>query len=181
MKKRITFLDVHEAIQHLFQKQIQFSQDFIYVRGANKHTAVEEKVNAFLSYLPVAHIQDPSDDVPRRVPVHALNNGYKVIQEGHHAAVAFALMDKKGIYPHGIPVDYNNFGQNKVRHIFIEEDGRWHITALDGKQWKLFDKEIDKPLRFGRTGLPFEEYRKSVSANTDLGRFLASCQVKETH
>jgi len=172
MKRSINVGDVHQAIQHLHENRIGFSQDFIHVRGNGKATGVEEKVNAFLDWLPVASSQDPSDSVPTRVPVNRLVNGYNIIQEGHHSAVAFALMDKKGFYPHGIPTDTNNFGQARVQHIFIEENGRWYISVLTSDRWQLFDKPITKPLRYGRSGISLEDYKKGVDSRSDLGQFL---------
>lgn len=174
MSKRINVADVHQAIQHLHENKIGFSQDFVHVRGNGKVAGVEEKVNAFLDWLPVAHSQDPSDSVPSRVPVNRLGSGYNIIQEGHHSAVAFALMDKKRFYPHGVPTDTNNFGQTQVQHIFIEENGRWHISVLIAGQWQLFDKPIEKPARYGRSGISLEEYKKGIDSRSDLGQFLVS-------
>lgn len=174
MRKRINVGDVHQAIQHLHENKIGFSQDFVHVRGNGRAAGVEEKVNAFLDWLPVAHSQDPTDSVPSRVPVNRLGSGYNIIQEGHHSAVAFALMDKKRFYPHGIPMDTNNFGQTQVQHIFIEENGRWYISVLMADQWHLFDKPIAKPARYGRSGISLEEFKNCVDPQSNLGRFLLS-------
>ena len=172
--KKINVKDVHDAVQHLYQKKIIFGQDFVHVRGSGGYDGVEEKINAFLNWLPVASTQEPSNKVPSIVPVQNHSNGRYVIQEGHHSAVAFAVMDKKGYYPHGIPTNTESFGEPQSEHIFIEENGFWYITVLKNELWQLFGSSIPKPPKYGRSRMTLDEYRKTVDSNSALGKFLAS-------
>lgn len=170
--KVITVQDIADGIQLLYEQGIVFSQNFIHVRGNGTNTGVEEKINVFLNWLPVSNTQAPPADSPSWIPLHRHSDGVNVIQEGHHSAVAFAVMQYKDYYPHKMPTETKNFGELKTDHIFIGSGAEWYLIVLKDNKWVLFNKPVPKPLKYGRIKTSLLEYKNTLGGNRELVEFL---------
>jgi len=180
---KIQFRDIHKGMQFLLDEhKLLFGQDFIHVRGKSidgaqrvSGTGVEEKINAFLEWLPHYQTVDVPDAAPTAVPIKAVGNGKSVIQEGHHSALAFAIMHVKGNYRGGLCAEQESFGANikPVDKVFIFEGSNCYLSVLKDDRWELFDGPVPAPVRQGRDDICLKTYKRNLSSHyAELGAFL---------
>lgn len=174
--KRITAIDVHQGIQHLYEQGLIFGQRFVYVRGKDGKTGVEEKINLFLNWVPVFDTEEIPDKAPRWIPIRTQSNGDNVIQESHHGATAFAIMQLKNFYSmNSLPTEpRSTYWGPKTDFIFIIEELSWHITILRNNRWELFSKPISEPAkRYWTKGEhSLDEYKNSLDPFSELAKWL---------